>query len=202
MLAATVYPSYPCTVKEQQVSDAPEGVRGCCANSGADSGAGSGAGSGGMSDPRLADVDRAMLRIRRSQTRRSLSRLAERERGCPPDHSVIAVADAVDEGPPCQGEEVTVGLVAERLGIDPSRASRLVTSAIDAGHVRRVASQRDGRRIGLELTEAGRDALDVAQRFRQAMIGRAMRGWTERERTEFVRLFGRFTDAFLDATGC
>jgi DNA-binding MarR family transcriptional regulator len=154
------------------------------------------------SDPRLAELDRAMLRIRRSQTRRSLNRIAARASECPPDHSAIAVADAVDEGPPEPGTQVTVGLVAERLGVDPSRASRLVTAAIDAGYVRRVASQRDARRIGLELTDAGRDALDAAQRFRQAMFGRAMHDWTEHERTEFVRLLSRFTDAFLDATGC
>lgn len=162
----------------------------------------SGCAGGCGNEAQLAELDRAMLRIRRSQTRRSLHRLAARGGECPADPFVIAVADAVDEGPPCPGGEVGVGLVAERLGIDPSRASRLVAAAIDAGHVRRVASQRDGRRIGLELTEAGREALDAAQRFRQAMLGKAMRGWTERERAEFVRLFGRFTDAFLDATGC
>jgi DNA-binding MarR family transcriptional regulator len=178
-------------VEEAQVRDAPGGVGGCGSDPGLDS-----------SDPWLAELDRAMLRIRRSQTRRSLTRIAAREGECLTDHTVIAVADAVDEGPPGPGEEVTVGLVAERLGVDPSRASRMVTAAIDAGHVRRIASQRDARRIGLELTAAGRDALDSVQRFRQAMFGRAMAGWTEHERTEFVRLFGRFTDALLDTTGC
>jgi DNA-binding MarR family transcriptional regulator len=153
-------------------------------------------------DPRLAELDRALLRFRRSQTRRSRNRMAELDQGCQVDHGAVAVADAVDEGPPAPGEEVTVGLVAERLGIDPSRASRLVSAAIESGHVRRVASQRDGRRIGIELTDVGREALDQAQRFRQAMFGRAMQDWTERERTEFVRLLSRFTDSFLDATGC
>ena len=143
-----------------------------------------------------------MVRIRRSQTRRSLSKIAAREGECPADHGVISVADAVDEGAPAPGAQVTVGLVAERLGIDPSRASRLVAAAIEAGHVRRVASQHDGRRIGLELTPAGRQALDGVQQFRQAMIGRAMHGWTDRERTEFARLLDRFTTSFLDATGC
>lgn len=157
-----------------------------------------------------------MLRIRRSQTRRSQSRLAERgHRGkhacrpdggpdgdCATDPALIAVVDAVGEGPPSPGQDVSVGLVAERMGIDPSRASRLVASAIAGGHLRRVASQHDGRRIGLELTDAGRETMAGAQRFRQAMFGRAMQGWTEQERTEFVRLLNRFADAFLDATGC
>lgn len=150
----------------------------------------------------LAEIDRAMRRIRRSQTRRSLNKLAARTEECSANPGLIAVADAVDEGPPAPGEEVTVGLVAERLGIDPSRASRLVSAAIESGHVVRVASQRDGRRIGLELTDTGREVLDSAHRFRQAMFAKAMRDWTDEERTEFARLLTRFTDAFLEAAGC
>lgn len=142
-----------------------------------------------------------MQRIKRSQTRRTQTRLAMGSGDCV-DHGLIAVVDAVGEGPPSPDGEVTVGLVADRLGIDPSRASRMVTNAIDSGHVVRVASQRDGRRIGLELTSAGRQALQQAQRFRQGLLARAMRDWTEHERAEFVRLFSRFTDSFLDATGC
>ena len=53
------------------------------------------------------------------------------------------------------GEEVTVGLIAERLGIDPSRASRVVAEVVDRGYARRVASQSDARRICLELTPQG-----------------------------------------------
>jgi DNA-binding MarR family transcriptional regulator len=143
-----------------------------------------------------------MLRIRRSHTRRSQSKLAARTERCSGDHGLIAVVDAVDEGPPEPGEAVTVGLVAERMGIDPSRASRLVGSAIESGHLVRVASQRDGRRIGLELTAAGRQTAEAARQFRQAMFATAMHDWTDDERAEFARLLARFTDAFLDATGC
>jgi DNA-binding MarR family transcriptional regulator len=168
----------------------------------------------------LADIDRAMRRIRRSQTRRSQIRLAARTDNpginfgtaagtagtagteCGTNPALVSVVDAVDEGPPAAGEQVTVGLVAERLGIDPSRASRLVAASIQSGHLVRVASQRDGRRIGLELTGAGREVLEATQRFRYAMFAKAMHDWTDDERTEFARLLTRFTSAFIEATGC
>src|SRR5689334_1994081 len=73
----------------------------------------------------------------------------------PVDLEHVAVVDAIEEGSELPGHEVTVGDVAERLGIDPSRASRVVTAAIKAGYVRRLASQDDGRRICLELTPDG-----------------------------------------------
>jgi len=86
-----------------------------------------------------------------------------------------------------------VGLVAERLGIDPSRASRMVATAIDAGYVERVASQSDGRRITLRLTESGHAFEDAMQRFRQAQFARAMVDWSDREREQFGRLLLKFT---------
>lgn len=151
--------------------------------------------------PTLAAIERAMVRIRRSQTRRTLGRLATRDLGQAVDPAQLDVVFAVDEGPDRPGQEVTVGLVAERLGIDPSRASRVVAAAIRAGHVRRVASQADGRRIRLELTEAGREVARAAHRSRRALYDRLMQGWPERDRRELARLLTRFTDALVHTVG-
>ena len=147
----------------------------------------------------LAAIERAMVRIRRSQTRRTLGRLATRDLGDAVDLAQLDAVLAVDVGPEQPGQEVTVGLVAERLGVDPSRASRLVAAAIRAGHLRRVASQADGRRIHLETTDAGREVAEAAHRARQALYDRLMRDWSQRDRREFARLLGRFTDALTDA---
>src|SRR5690606_40601178 len=43
-------------------------------------------------------------------------------------------------------DETMVATVAERLGIDPSRASRLVSEMVEAGYARRAVSQADARR--------------------------------------------------------
>src|SRR5687768_7203128 len=96
-------------------------------------------------DEALAAVERAFVRLRRDMTRRNLGARMVRELGGDVDLSHLGVVDAVEEGPGAADGMVTVGMVGERLGIDPSRASRVVTSALQAGYVERVASQADGR---------------------------------------------------------
>jgi DNA-binding MarR family transcriptional regulator len=143
----------------------------------------------------VAAIERAIVRLRRSQTRRFLGRLAARDAGETVDFSLWGVVDAVEEGPDPDGEPVSVGTVAERLGVDPSRASRVVSRAVEAGYVRRVAAQSDARRSGLELTEAGKRLADEAHRFRQAFFGRLMRDWPATDVSEFARLLTRLADA-------
>lgn len=155
-----------------------------------------------ISDPThtevLAGVEQAMIAIRRSQTRRTVGKLLIEEFGSAVDQSLLAVVDAIEEHPERSGVEVTVGIVAERLGIDPSRASRVVTAAIAARYVRRYASQVDGRRICLELTDTGRELLSAVRRLRYTLYDRLMRDWTEDERRAFADLLGRFTASLAD----
>jgi DNA-binding MarR family transcriptional regulator len=145
-------------------------------------------------DEALADVERAFVRLRRAMARRNLGARMVRELGGGVDLSHLGVVDAVEEGPDASGGAVTVGMVGERLGIDPSRASRVVTSAIQAGYVERVASQADGRRVGLRLTDAGRALAESAHRVRQRTFAEAMEGWTDTERRDFARLLTRFVE--------
>jgi DNA-binding MarR family transcriptional regulator len=138
-------------------------------------------------------IDRAMVRIRRSQTRRTIGRLMERELGTRFDMAHSFVVDALDEARSSVGEEPSVGTVAEYLGVDPSRASRMVADALRGGYVKRVASQADGRRMHLELTGAGRKLLRTASRFRRHFFSKAMESWPHRDCVEFARLLTKFT---------
>lgn len=144
-------------------------------------------------DDALAAIERAVVRMRRAMTRRNLGARMVRELGSDVDLSHLGVVDAVEEGPDASGG-VTVGMVGERLGIDPSRASRVVTSAIQAGYVERVASQADGRRVELRLTDAGCALAESAHRIRRRTFGEAMDGWTDAERRDFARLLTRFVE--------
>lgn len=145
----------------------------------------------------LVAIERAMIRIRRSQTRRSLARrAAEAGADLPADLAVLGVVDAVDEGPPPGVEVVSVADVADRLGVDPSRASRLVKSSIEADLVRRVASQSDGRRTGLALTTSGTAAATAAHESRQRYYADLTADWPAHDRTELARLLTTFTSRF------
>jgi DNA-binding MarR family transcriptional regulator len=108
------------------------------------------------------------------------------------DH--IFVADALDEMCENSDEQPSVGKVAEMLGIDPSRASRMVAGAIRAGVVKRIASQLDGRRIYLELTDDGRRALAATRRFRIMFFSKLMANWSDHDCAEFAKLLIRFTN--------
>jgi len=118
----------------------------------------------------------------------------ERELGTRFNIAHSFVVDALDETNGVPGNEPSVGMVAERLGVDPSRASRMVADAIRGGYVRRVASQSDGRRMGLELTGAGRKLLRTTSRFRRHFFSKEMASWPDRDCVEFARLLTKFTE--------
>src|SRR5437667_7997621 len=73
------------------------------------------------------------------------------------DYTELRLLDAVRGSTPRAGGDdgATVGEVAERLGIDPSRASRLVARSVKRGVLTRHASAGDGRRVVLRVTAAG-----------------------------------------------
>lgn len=148
----------------------------------------------------LAKIEQAMVRIRRSQTRRAIGRLMKRETGRSLDASHAFVIDALEEASAEDNQEPTVGDVAERLGVDPSRASRMVASAVKAGYVKRIASQGDGRKTLLCLTSEGLACAREARDFRIAHFGRLVDNWTDRDCREFSRLLSRFTESTSEAS--
>ncbi|UNT00890.1 MarR family winged helix-turn-helix transcriptional regulator [Streptomyces tubbatahanensis] len=151
----------------------------------------------------LSDIEAAMVRIRRRQSRRSLARPVVDDLDEPVDLNTLAVIDAVDEGAgdsgSGSGSDVTVGFVADRLAIDPSRASRIVAEAVRSGFVRRVASQEDGRRSCLELTATGEEAVVAAHRTRQLFYSDVLGDWDAGEQREFARLLTKFVRSLDDA---
>jgi DNA-binding MarR family transcriptional regulator len=122
-----------------------------------------------------------MVAIRRSQSRRALSRQMT------VDPAVFGVLDAVEERGPS-----SVTDLAEVLGVDQPRASRLVAKAVDEGFLVRQADQGDGRRSLVSLTASGREQVDTAHSSRREVFARAMAGWSAEERAIFARLLTEF----------
>ncbi|TDQ05213.1 MarR family winged helix-turn-helix transcriptional regulator [Labedaea rhizosphaerae] len=139
-------------------------------------------------DP-VQEVERAMIAIRRSQSRRVLSRQAD------VDPNSVAVLDVIEE---CEqtGESCTVASVRTALSVDQPRASRLVAKAVEDGFVRREADQHDGRKALLRMTSAGRAALGQVHEVRRQRFAEAMAGWSVREQETFAKLLSRFMDGF------
>jgi DNA-binding MarR family transcriptional regulator len=97
-----------------------------------------------------------------------------------------------------QGHEVTVGVVGERLSVDPSAASRMVSDCISAGYLVRTASQVDGRRIVLQLTDEGHKMLADFRRHQRSAFERITRDWPDEERLEFARLLIKYVDTLAE----
>jgi DNA-binding MarR family transcriptional regulator len=135
-------------------------------------------------------VERALVTIRRRQTRRALARLAQAQ-PLPASFDVLDVLEAAEQA----DRPATVSSVADALTIDQPRASKLVAAAVAAGLVRREADQADGRRSFLVRTEAGRHACNRVHEFRRSVFAQAMAEWSDHERAEFARLLARFVDS-------
>ena len=144
-------------------------------------------------------IERAMVRIRTHITRRRLGRLFADDMD-PDSLAHLAVVDAVENAGPEQSAEMTVGAIADRLGIDPSRGSRMVAAAIDEGYVERMVSQADGRRSVIALTARGRELAQIAHRTRRNVFGKAVTDWSAAERSEFARLLTKFIDGLESIT--
>ena len=107
------------------------------------------------------------------------------------DLSRNLVINIVDEG----DGEITVGEVAEQLGVDPSAASRLVSGLISEGLVERLAAQSDGRRTILRLTVDGTGMRDRFRSQHRQAFDHITRDWSHEERREFARLLRKYVDS-------
>jgi len=148
----------------------------------------------------VAAIDGVMARIRRNIMRREFGRVVLAQ--IAPDLEVAHMDVISAIGLRAEGgdaEEVTVGLIAERLGIDPSRASRVSADVVDRGFARRVASQQDARRICLELTPKGRRFVDAIRQSKMGLFASALGQWQESELIVFANLLDRFSTWATDA---
>jgi len=159
------------------------------------------------SDEHTKTVERAMVAIRRSQSRRALARLAaarhgDRQGTTTDDGGSRASADVLDviEEAEEAGTPATVTSVAAAMAIDQPRASKLVAAAVAAGLVRREADQADGRRALLVRTPAGQRLSVQTHAFRRQVFGDAMAGWSAADRAEFAKLLSRFVESLAKVT--
>ncbi|WP_254695435.1 MarR family winged helix-turn-helix transcriptional regulator [Oceanicola sp. D3] len=154
------------------------------------------------------DLDAVLQRWRRRVFKRELGIRAVQELGLKVElaelDALIAVWRPSNEFGDEVSGETTVGSVANRLGIDPSRASRLTTELIRKGLIRRGVSQEDARRAILEVTPDGGRIVKAVRAFKFYTLGNFLKSWTEEEVRTFVPLLERFSswsDAPEDPSG-
>ena len=152
----------------------------------------------------LATIDAVMGKVRRSIQRGDFGRLilARVDPSLEVSHldAIIAIAHnpVVGENPQ---DEVTVGTIAERLGIDPSRASRISADLVERGYALRIASQLDARRICLKLTARGERFVTAVRQTKWRIFAGSLAQWDEQELVTFAALLERFAGWAIDEAG-
>lgn len=150
------------------------------------------------------DIDATMQRWRRRITKKELGQRAISDLGLDLDlnhlDALLAVWSPANEYADAADAEVLVGTVAERLNIDPSRASRLAAELIRRGLVMRDVSQLDARRAVLKVTPSGDAIVAAVRSYKFLIMGSFLNGWTAEELAAFVPLLDRFAN-WMDGAG-
>jgi DNA-binding MarR family transcriptional regulator len=118
----------------------------------------------------------------------ALSRLRRRTSGGRGDLTRNLVLNVVADAP----GEMTVGGVAAEMGVTQPVASRTIAACIADGLLRRVASQADGRRTVLELTDIGETERRRFASEQRETFEHITAAWEPAERTQFAQLLIRY----------
>lgn len=142
----------------------------------------------------VMEIDGLMQKWRRRAQKRELGQRALVDLKIKLDLTQLDVLFAI-AGPMDPAEapgETMVATVAERVNIDPSRASRLVSEMVDQGYARRAVSQADARRTIIELTERGQAVVEAVRAYKFLVMGDFLAEWSKEDLAVFVPLLKRF----------
>ena len=89
-------------------------------------------------------------------------------------------------------DTLSVSEIADAVGVDQPRASRLVNDAAERGLVTRRIDERDARRSVVQLTAAGRELIEAAESRRRSAVADALADFSPEEVATFAALFTRF----------
>ncbi|WP_160165838.1 MarR family transcriptional regulator [Actinoplanes sp. OR16] len=137
----------------------------------------------------------ALVRIRRDHQARHLQRRAAQ--GDPAAASAANAAryrylDALDGF----RTAVSISEVADAIGVDRPRASRLTTELISEGYIERQPAPGDSRYVLVRLTASGREFVAGINERRRESVAQALTGFTAEESRTLAELLTRFVDVW------
>jgi DNA-binding MarR family transcriptional regulator len=91
---------------------------------------------------------------------------------------------------------LSVSAIADAIGVDQPRASRLVQQAVESGNARRDDDPEDARRTLIALTEAGRALVRGIRDERRSAVETALEGFDAAEREQLAALLTRLAAAW------
>jgi DNA-binding MarR family transcriptional regulator len=91
---------------------------------------------------------------------------------------------------------LSMGRLAENIDVSLPSATGIVTRMEERGLVRRLHGEDDRRLVMVQLSDAGRTALDEADYFRREHITRAVRSMSHAQLTNLLRAVRDLREAF------
>lgn len=155
----------------------------------------------GLSE-RVADAALELEATMQRWRRRAIQRKPERQAievlnldlDVPQLDVLTAIRAPLVEFGPDAGQETMVATVAQRLAIDPSRASRMISDLIEAGYVSRDVSQSDARRTIVVLSERGEEVVSQVRALKIRLVAEFLSDWDAKDIEAFAPLLARFSE--------
>ncbi|MFC4508218.1 MULTISPECIES: MarR family winged helix-turn-helix transcriptional regulator [Streptomyces] len=145
-----------------------------------------------VASPEVIEIERALTRITYLSTRaRQHDRLMTMA-GVPLDRAAVALLRQIADSEPLRPGEL-----AQRLGVEASHVTRTVQQLQKSGFVTRVPDPDDGRAQRIQLTDAGRQAIDRVRDAGARGMQLALSDWSPEELGQLATLFHRMVDDFL-----
>jgi DNA-binding MarR family transcriptional regulator len=91
---------------------------------------------------------------------------------------------------------LSVSEIADAVGVDQPRASRLVQQGVQMRLVEREPDPDDARRLRVRLTAEGERLVSSFRGRRRDAVRSALASFTDAERADFARLLAKFADAW------
>ncbi len=79
------------------------------------------------------------------------------------------------------GERISAGVLAGRMGLSPSRASRIITGLREKGHIAEAFDESDRRSVSISLTAAGARIVRDIERKKGECERRLLGGFTRQQ---------------------
>jgi DNA-binding MarR family transcriptional regulator len=135
-----------------------------------------------------ASIQDALASVVRNSTNVRLHDKVKRRIGLPLERSSYTILRHAAEGPSRMSD------IAGALIVDISTASRQVKVLEESGLLVRTSHPSDGRACVLELTDSGREALDLARAAWREVVSDVLDGWSAADRRTLAPLLQRLAD--------
>ncbi|MFJ3670631.1 MarR family winged helix-turn-helix transcriptional regulator [Streptomyces sp. NPDC090106] len=142
--------------------------------------------------PEIVEIERALTRVTYLSTRARQHERLMALAGVPLDRAAVALLRQIADSEPLRPGELAV-----RLGVEASHVTRTVQQLQKSGYVTRVPDPDDRRAQRIELTDAGRRAIDRIRDTGARGMQLALSGWSPEELARLATLFHRMVDDFL-----